>query len=193
MRRIAQDDGFSLMPGKNCQRMTEHLQSLRKQESRGVGCEKEKATTLDPRLLMSRMTEGETSGTSVEDDRRGLGMKIANDNPKLSFLRKQESRVVRRKKQRHWILYLTGSPIKNVGESVEDDNDRRGLGMKMNDNPKLSFLRKQESRVVGCEKEKATTLDPFFDWIPDQVGDRRRGQASRMTEKTRRGSGCRSD
>ncbi len=27
MRRIAQDDGFSLMPGKNCQRMTEHLQS----------------------------------------------------------------------------------------------------------------------------------------------------------------------
>ena len=29
MRRIAQDDGFSLMPGKNCQRMTEHLQSRR--------------------------------------------------------------------------------------------------------------------------------------------------------------------
>ena len=27
MRRIAQDDGFSLMPSKNCQRMTEHLQS----------------------------------------------------------------------------------------------------------------------------------------------------------------------
>ncbi len=27
MRRIAQDDGFSLMPGKNCQRMTEHFQS----------------------------------------------------------------------------------------------------------------------------------------------------------------------
>ena len=27
MRRIAQDDGFSLMPGENCQRMTEHLQS----------------------------------------------------------------------------------------------------------------------------------------------------------------------
>ena len=26
MRRIAQDDGFSLLPGKNCQRMTEHLQ-----------------------------------------------------------------------------------------------------------------------------------------------------------------------
>ena len=28
MRRVAQDDSFSLMPGKNCQRMTEHLQSL---------------------------------------------------------------------------------------------------------------------------------------------------------------------
>ena len=27
LRRIAQDDGFSLMPGKNCQRMTEHIQS----------------------------------------------------------------------------------------------------------------------------------------------------------------------
>ena len=50
MRRVAQDDSFSLMPGKNCQRMTEHLQSLRKQESRVVGCEKEKATTLDPLL-----------------------------------------------------------------------------------------------------------------------------------------------
>ena len=41
----------------------------------------------------SRMTEG-----GVEDDRRGIGMKIANDNSKLSFLlfllsflRKQES------------------------------------------------------------------------------------------------------
>ena len=34
MRRIAQDDGFSLMPGKNCQRMTEHLQSC---ESRNPG------------------------------------------------------------------------------------------------------------------------------------------------------------
>ena len=33
---------------------------------------------LDPRLR--------TSGTSVEDDRRGIRMKIANDNPKLSFL-----------------------------------------------------------------------------------------------------------
>ena len=51
-----------------------------------------------------------------------------------------------------------------------------------NDNPKLSFLRKQESRVVGCEKEKTKILDPLLDWIPDQVGDRRRGQASRMTE-----------
>ena len=29
----------------------------------------------------------------------------------------------------------------------------------------LSFLRKQESRVVGCEKGK--TLDPLLDWIPD--------------------------
>ncbi len=50
---------------------------------------------------MSRMTEWGKS----EDDRRGIGMKIANDNPKLSsllpfsvipalflsFLRKQES------------------------------------------------------------------------------------------------------
>ena len=26
MRRVAQDDSFSLMPSKNCQRMTEHLQ-----------------------------------------------------------------------------------------------------------------------------------------------------------------------
>ena len=26
------------------------------------------------------------SGTNVEDDRGGIGMKIANDNPKLSFL-----------------------------------------------------------------------------------------------------------
>ena len=26
-------------------------------------------------------------------------------------------------------------------------------------------------------------LDPLLDWIPDQVEDRRRGQASRMTEK----------
>ena len=32
MRRIAQDDGFSLMPGKNCQRMTEHLQSPTRSE-----------------------------------------------------------------------------------------------------------------------------------------------------------------
>ena len=30
-------------------------------------------------------------------------------------------------------------------------------------------------------------LDPFFDWIPDQVGDRRRGQASRMTDGGRVG------
>ena len=29
----------------------------------------------------------------------------------------------------------------------------------------LQFLRKQESRVVGCEKGK--TLDPLLDWIPD--------------------------
>ena len=29
MRRVAQDDSFSLMPSKNCQRMTEHLQSRR--------------------------------------------------------------------------------------------------------------------------------------------------------------------
>ena len=34
-----------------------------------VACEKEKATTLDPRLLMSRMTEGGEG----EDDRRGEG------------------------------------------------------------------------------------------------------------------------
>ena len=39
------------------------------------------------------------------------------------------------------------------------------MGMKIaNDNPKLSFLRKQESRVVGCEKEKTKTLDPLLDW-----------------------------
>ena len=52
------------------------LSFLRKQESRVVGCEKEKATTLDPRLLMSRMTEGETSGTSVGDDRRRRGFRV---------------------------------------------------------------------------------------------------------------------
>ena len=34
-------------------------------------------------------------------------------------------------------------------------------------------------------KEKAKTLDPLLDWIPDQVGDKRRGQASRMTERDR--------
>ena len=37
-------------------------------------------------------------------------------------------------RQRPWILYLTGSPIR-VGD------DRGGIGMKIaNDNPKLSFL-----------------------------------------------------
>ena len=40
------------------------------------------------------------------------------------------------------------------------------------------------------KKTKEKTLDPLLtnvDWIPDQVGDRRRGQASRMTEGGRRG------
>ena len=73
-------------------------------------------------------------GGKGEDDRRGIGMKIANDNPKLSSLLPLchscslsvipakagiQSWLlwrVRRKKQRHWILYLTGSPIKNVGD-----------------------------------------------------------------------------
>ena len=32
------------------------------------------------------------------------------------------------------------------------------------------------------KKKKEKTLDPLLDWIPDQVGDKRRGQASRMTE-----------
>ena len=47
-------------------------------------------------------------------------MKIANDNPKLSFL----------------LPFCHSCSL-------------------------LSFLRKQESRVVACEKEKATTLDPL--------------------------------
>ena len=45
-----------------------------------------------------------------------------------------------------------------------------------NDNPKLSFLlpfrHSCESRnpgliFVACKKEKAKTLDPLLDWIPD--------------------------
>ena len=60
-------------------------------------------------------------------------MKIANDNPKLSFL-----------------LPFCHSCSPSVIPALL-----------------LSFLRKQESRVVACEKEKATTLDPLLDWIPD--------------------------
>ena len=73
-------------------------------------------------------------------------MKIANDNPKLSFL-------------------LPFSVIPALF---------------------LSFLRKQESRVVACEQEKATTLDPRR--LPGSISagyycrGQRRGQASRMTE-----------
>ena len=57
--------------------------------SRGYEDKKKGNRRMDPRLLMSRMTEGEKARMTEgggEDDRRGIGMKIANDNPKLSFL-----------------------------------------------------------------------------------------------------------
>ena len=63
-------------------------------------------------------------------------MKIANDNPKLSFLLP---------------FYHSCSP------SIIPA-------------PLLSFLRKQESRVVACKKEKAKTLDPLLDWIHSLIG-----------------------
>ena len=50
--------------------------------------QKQKGKTLDPRLLMSRMTEG-TGKAGMTD---------------------------KNKKTKPWILYLTGSPIKNVGD-----------------------------------------------------------------------------
>ena len=167
-----------------------------------VACKKEKTTTLDPRLLMSRMTEGGkarmteggesgddrkrkasrmTDGGKGEDDRRGIGMKIANDNPKLSFL-----------------LPLCHSCSFSVIPA-----------------PSLSFLlpfcHSCESRnpvlvVVACEKEKTTTLDPrlLMSRMTEgekarmteggESGDDRKRKASRMTdggkgEDDRRGIG----
>ena len=93
-------------------------------ESRNPGlvflaCEKEKETTLDPRLLMSRMTEGEKQILHfVQDDHSGASLRIVHvhsfvDNSQcrlrsfllLSFCHSCESRnpgllVVRRKRQR---------------------------------------------------------------------------------------------
>ncbi len=94
--------------------------------------QKQKDKTLDPRLLMSRMTEGEKARMTEG----GIGMKIANDNPKLSFLLPFSV-----------IPALFLSFLLPFCHSCESRN------------PVLIF--------VACEKEKAKTLDPLLDWIPD--------------------------
>ena len=69
-----------------------------------VACKKEKEKTLDPRLLTSRMTEGEKPRMTEGEKPRMTGRK----KPRMTDGGKT--------KERHWILYLTGSPIKNVGD-----------------------------------------------------------------------------
>ena len=58
---------------------------------------------MDPRLLMSRMTEG-GKARMTEGEKAGM-----TEGEKAGMTDKN-------KKTRHWILYLTGSPIKNVGD-----------------------------------------------------------------------------
>ena len=52
--------------------------------------------------------------------------------------------------------------------------------------PDSFFCHSCESRNPGLfslrTEEKEKPLDPLLNWIPDQVEDKRRGQASRMTE-----------
>ena len=107
-------------------------------------------------------------------------MKIANDNSKLSFLlpfcHSCESRNpglwrVRRERQRHWILYLPGSPIRSSITNVGDK--RRGQASRMTEWGGGEDDRGGEGGD-DRQKQKDKTLDP-------------RLLMSRMTEGGRRG------
>ncbi len=136
---------------------------------------KEKTTTLDPRLLMSRMTEGRDSFFCHSCESR---------NPVLIFVACEQEKATTLDPCR-----LPGSPIRSSITNVEDR--RRGQASRMTEGRDSFFCHSCESRNPVSfssqtqAKTKDKTLDPLLDWIHSltgspirsgtSVGDKRRG------------------